>query len=158
MEQQMKRTAVGLAAVAALGVAALVPSVGQSQASRTITLDSHTKSLKVVDLPPRGKSSAGDVVVAVSTLRNADGVRAGTGYLNCALTGRARTFESANYACTGTDKLRDGTITYAGAARLAAHEITVAVTGGTGAYDGASGNLVNTNTGNDDARQVITLK
>ena len=154
----MKRTAVGLAAVAALGVAVLIPSVGQSQAPRTVTFDAHTKSVKVVDLPPRGKSSAGDLVMAISTLRGADGARAGTEYLSCNLTGRARTFESANYECTGTSKLRDGTITYAGNIRLAAHEITAAVTGGTGAYDGASGNLVSTTTGNDDSKQVITLK
>ena len=154
----MKRTAVGLAAVAALGVAALIPSVGQSQAPRTITLDSHTKSVKVVDLPPRGKSSAGDLVMAISTLRNSEGARVGTEYLRCNLTGRARTFESANYECTSTQKFRDGTITYAGSVRLAAHEITVAVTGGTGAYDGASGNLVSTSAGNDESKQVITLR
>jgi hypothetical protein len=154
----MKRTAVGLAAVAALGVAVVIPSAGQSQAPRTITLESHTKSVKVVDLPPRGKSSAGDLVMAISALRNADGTRAGTEYLSCNLTGRARTFESANYQCSSTHKLRDGTITYAGHVRLADREVTVAVTGGTGAYDGASGHLVNTSTGNDDSTQVITLK
>ncbi len=82
----------------------------------------------------------------------------GTGYLTCNLTGRARTFESANYECTGTHTLRNGTITFAGNARLAAREITVAVTGGTGAYDGASGNMVNTSTSDTDSTQVITLK
>ena len=154
----MKRTAVGLAAVAALGVAVVIPSVGQSQAPRTITLDSHTRSVKVVDLPPRGKSSAGDLVMAISTLRNSEGARVGTEYLDCNLTGRARTFESANYQCSSTQKLRDGTITYAGNIRLSDREVTVAVTGGTGAYDGAGGNLVNTSTGNDDSKQVITLR
>jgi hypothetical protein len=154
----MKRTAVGLAAVAALGVAVVVPSVGQSQTARTITLNAHTKSVNVVDLPPRGKSSAGDVVMAVSSLRNTDGSRAGTEYIDCTLTGRARTFESARYLCAGTHKLRDGTITYSGHLRLAAHELTIAVTGGTGAYDGASGSMVSTNTGKDDSREVVTLR
>lgn len=154
----MKRTAVGLAAVAALGVAVVVPSVGQSQAPRTITLESHTQSVRVVDLPPRGKSSAGDLVMAISRLQNADGTRAGREYLTCNLTGRARTFESARYSCTGTHKLRDGTITFAGTIRLAAHRVTVAVTGGTGAYDGASGNLVNTSTSDDSSTEVITLR
>ena len=102
----MKRTAVGLAAVAALGVAVVMPSVGQSQAPRTITLESHTQSVRVVDLPPRGKSSAGDLVMAISSLQNADGTRAGREYLTCNLTGRARTFESARYNCTGTHKLQ----------------------------------------------------
>jgi hypothetical protein len=154
----MKRTAVGLAAAAALGVAALIPAVGQSQTSRTITVNAHTKSVKVVDLPPRGKSSSGDSLVSISTLRNPDGARVGTGYLTCVLTGRARTFESANYECTGTDRLKDGSITFAGNARLAAREIAVAVTGGTGAYDAAGGQLVNTSTSDSVSRQVITLK
>lgn len=154
----MKRTAVGLAAVAAVGVAVVIPSAGQSQTSRTVTLDAHTNSVKVVDLPPRGKSSSGDLIVSISTLRNADGARVGKGYLSCTLTGRARTFESANYECTGTDRLGDGSITFAGNARLAASEITVAVTGGTGAYDGATGQLVNTSTSDADSTQVITLK
>jgi hypothetical protein len=34
----------------------------------------------------------------------------------------------------------------------------VAVTGGTGAYDGANGNLANTSTSDSDSKQVITLK
>jgi hypothetical protein len=154
----MKRTAVGLAVVAALGIAALIPSVGQSQAPRAIVLDTHTTSLKVVDLPPRGVSSAGDVVVVIARVRNAEGARVGTEYIDCHLTRHARTFASANYACTGTSKLRDGTITYAGNVRLADREITVAVTGGTGAYDGASGNLASTSTGKDSSREVITLR
>jgi hypothetical protein len=154
----MKRTAVGLAAVAALGVAVAIPSVGQSQTSRTITLDAHTKSVKVVDLPPRGKSSSGDLIVSISTLRNVDGARVGKGYIACTLTGRARTFESANYECTGTNKLKDGSLTFAGNLRLAARELTVAVTGGTGAYDGAAGQLVNTSTSDTDSRQVVTLR
>jgi hypothetical protein len=154
----MKRTAVGLAAVAALGIAVVIPSVGQSQTPHTITLASHTKSVKVVDLAPRGKSSAGDLLVSTSILRNTDGARVGTGYLTCNVTRRARTFESANFECAGTAKLNDGSITYAGNVRLAAKEITVAVTGGTGAYDGASGQFVNTSTGDSDSTQVITLK
>jgi hypothetical protein len=154
----MKRTAVGLAAVAALGAAVVIPSVGQSQTSRTVTLNAHTKSVKVVDLPPRGKSSSGDLIVSISTLRNPDGARVGKGYISCTLTGRARTFESANYECTGTNRLKDGSLTFAGNLRLAASELTVAVTGGTGAYDGAAGQLVNTSTSDTDSRQVVTLR
>ena len=64
-----------------------------------------------VDLPPRGKSSTGDIVVAISSLRNSEGARVGTEYVDCHLTRRARTFETADYECTATSKLRDGTIT-----------------------------------------------
>lgn len=155
----MKRTAVGLAAVAALGIAALIPSVGQSQGERTITLTSHTQSVKVVDLPPRGKASAGDVLVSITRLQDADGKRVGTGHLSCGVTQGARTIEGATYQCVGTHKLRDGTITYAGVARLgSARVIRIAVTGGTGAYDGASGELVNTDRSDTTSTQVFTLR
>jgi hypothetical protein len=154
----MKRTAVGLAAVAALGVAVAIPSVGQSQTSRTITLNAHTKSVKVVDLPPRGKSSSGDLIVSISTLRNVDGARVGKGYIACTLTGRARTFESANYECTGTNKLKDGSLTFAGNLRLAARELTVAVTGGTGAYDGATGTALVTDVDDSTTKIDVALR
>jgi allene oxide cyclase-like protein len=153
----MKHTAVGLAAVAALGIAALIPSVGQSQGERTINLTARSLSVKAVDLPPRGVS-AGDQVVAINILRNADGERMGTGQLSCGVTRRARSIERATYQCIGTDKLKDGTITFSGVAKLSAQRITVAVTGGTGAYDGANGQLVNTTTGRDTNQQAITLK
>ena len=94
----MKRTAVGLAAVAALGVAALIPAVGQSQAPRTITLNAAHDGRE-----GRGPATAGQelcrraLFMSTSSLRNAEGARVGTGNLSCNLTGRARTFESANF-------------------------------------------------------------
>ena len=154
----MKRTAVGLAAVAALGIAALIPSVGVSQGERTITLGSHSRSVKLADVAPRGRVSAGDTVVAINTLTDTGGKRAGTGYLSCGVVKGAHTFETATYQCAGTEKLRDGTITYDGVVKLSARVARAAVTGGTGAYDGASGELVNTTTGPDSSTQVITLK
>jgi allene oxide cyclase-like protein len=154
----MKRTAVGLAAVAALGIAALIPSVGQSQGERTINLTSRSLSVKAVDLPPRRRVSAGDQLVAINLLRDADGKRVGTGQLSCGVTQAARTVERSTYQCIGTDRLKDGTITFAGVAKLSARAITVAVTGGTGVYDGAGGELVNTSTGRDTNKQLITLK
>jgi hypothetical protein len=159
MEQDMKRTAVGLAAVAALGVAVVIPAVGQSQTQRTITLTSSTQSVKLVDLPPRGKSSGGDVLVSVSRLKNQAGKRVGTSHLNCNVTQGSRSFEGATYECAGVNRLSDGTIAFSGVAKLgSAKVITVAVTGGTGAYEGASGTLVNTSTGDTTSTQVITLK
>jgi hypothetical protein len=154
----MKRTTVPLAVVAALGVAVAIPTVGHSQTQRTITLHSHNNRVHVVDLPPRGKSSAGDLVTSTERLLGADGARVGTGYIRCNLTGKARTFETSTYECTGALRLRDGEIAYAGVARLANRVITVPVTGGTGAYSGATGELVNTSTGENTSTEVITLK
>jgi hypothetical protein len=153
----MKRTAVGLAAVAALGIAALIPSISQSQSERTITLKSHSRSVKLVDLPPRGHAAAGDMVIAINSLTDSAGKRVGTGYLSCGALKGGRTFETATFQCSGTEKLSDGTITYGGVVKLSARVARAAVTGGTGAYRGATGELVNTTTGPDSSTQVITL-
>ena len=112
----MKRTAVGLAAVAALGVAVVDPERRPVAGAADDHAGRRTRqSVKVVDLPPRGKSSAGDLVMShLEPPERRGRTRGDREYLSCNLTGRARTFESANYECTGTHKLRDGTITFAG--------------------------------------------
>ena len=96
--------------------------------------------------------------MSTETLRNAGGARVGSGYIRCNLTRRARTFETAVYECTGGLRLRDGEITYAGVARLADRVIRAPVTGGTGAYSAASGELVVTATGESTATEVVNLK
>jgi hypothetical protein len=97
--------------------------------------------------------------VTISRLQDGDGKRVGTGYLSCGVTRRARNTEGAIFQCSGTHKLRDGTLKLSGVAKLAtARVITVAVTGGTGAYAGASGELVKTATIDNTSTRVITLK
>jgi hypothetical protein len=157
----MKRNAVWLAVVAVAAAAVAIPAVSQSQSpgERTLTLTARTASVKVVDLPPRGKSSAGDVLVSITRLHDASGTRVGTGHLNCGASRGARSFEGATYQCVGTQKLRDGTITFAGVAKLgSARVIRIAVTGGTGAYDGVTGELVNTAKSENVSTQVLTLR
>jgi hypothetical protein len=157
----MKRTAIPFAAVAAAAAAAVaIPAVSQSQTSgeRTLTLTARTTSVKVVDLPPRRKSSSGDVLVSITRL-SADGRRVGTGHLSCGVTRGSGTFEGATYQCAGTQQLRDGTITFAGVAKLgSARVIRIAVTGGTGAYDGVTGEVVNTATSENVSTQTYTLR
>jgi hypothetical protein len=158
----MKRKAIVLSAVAAVAAAAVIPAVSQSQSSgdQTITLTARTTSVKIVDLPPRARSSAGDQLVSLSALSDGSGKRVGTGHLTCSVSrpgGRAP--GRATYNCVGTHALRDGSITIAGAAKLAtARVIRVAVTGGTGAYDGVTGELVNTAQSDDVSTQVITIR
>jgi hypothetical protein len=155
----MKRTALGLAGVAAVGVALTVPSMGQSQSpgERTITLKVRTTSVKLAD--PRARPAAGDVLVAVNALRTADGSRAGTGHLSCVITKPARNFGRSTYQCVGTNRLSDGSISFSLVGRLGADRVvTAAVTGGTGAYSGVRGEAVNTTTGENTSTQVIELK
>ena len=155
----MHRTVIGLAAVAVVGTAVAIPSIGQSQSpgERTITLNSRTTSVKLAD--PRARPAAGDVLVAVNVLRSTSGDRVGTGHLSCTITKPARTFGRSDYQCTGTNRLRDGSISFSLVARLGVDRVvTAAVTGGTGAYDGATGQTVNTTRGENTATQVISLR
>ena len=158
----MKRTVLGITAVVAVaGTAVAVPAIGQSQTpgGRTITLTSRTSSVKFVDLAPRSRASAGDVLVSVSRLEDSQGKRVGTSWLNCGVAQGSSSVEGALYQCVGTHKLKDGTLTFGGVARLgSAKVIRVAVTGGTGAYDGARGELVNTASGEDVSTQVVSLR
>ena len=154
----MRRTAICLAATAALGTAIAIPSISQSQSpgERTITLTARTKSVKLAD--PSLRPAAGDVLVSVSVLRR-EGARVGTAHLSCVITRPARTFGRSTYQCTGTDKLRDGSLSFSLVGRLGVQRvITAAVTGGTGAYDGARGEAVNTNKSENTSTQVITIR
>lgn len=66
----------------------------------------------------------------------------GSRYRFCAAAKQGPSVEKALYSCQVTYNLANGTITAAGAARIGAGgPITVAVTGGTGAYAGARGTL-----------------
>lgn len=155
----MKRTATCLAAVAALGVAVAIPAISQSQSpgERTITLNARTTSVKLANqnLRPRG----GDVLVSANVLRTKGGARAGAGDLSCVITRPARNFGRSLYQCTGTDRLRDGSISFSLVGRLGVDRvITAAVTGGTGAYAGTRGEAVNTTKGENTSTQVITLR
>jgi hypothetical protein len=157
-ESIMKRTALGLAGVAAAGIAVAVPAMGQSQTPgpRTISLIARTTSVKLAD--PRDRPAAGDVLVAVNVLRNPGGGRAGTGHLSCIITRPARTFGRSTYHCTGTNRLRDGSLSFSLIARLGVDRVVrAAVTGGTGAYSGARGEAVNTTRSENVSTQVISL-
>jgi len=155
----MKRTAICLAATAALGTAVAIPSISQSQSpgERTITLNTRTTSVKLAD--PHARPAAGDVLVSVSVLRGEGGARVGTSHLSCVITRPARNFGRSVYQCTGTNKLRDGSLSFSLVGRLGVDRvITAAVTGGTGSYDGARGEAVNTTTGENTSTQVITIR
>lgn len=155
----MNRTVIGLAAVAVVGTAVAIPSIGQSQSpgERTITLNSRTTSVKLAD--PRARPAAGDVLVAVNVLRSTSGSRVGTGHLSCVITQPARTFGRSTYQCTGTNRLRDGSLSFSLVARLGVDKVvSAAITGGTGAYDDAAGQTLNTTRGENTSTQVITLK
>ena len=138
--------ALALSAAAATTTALVTTDRGQAQqnAGRTIVLQTTGTKLSTVDVAPltRSKHSAatpGDEVIASSRIA---GAATGARYLFCAVAKQGPSVEKALYSCQVTYNLADGTITAAGAARIGAGgPITVAVTGGTGAYAGARGTL-----------------
>jgi hypothetical protein len=64
----------------------------------------------------------------------------------CAAARKGASVESALYSCQVTYNLAEGTITAAGVARIGGSApVTMAITGGTGAYAGASGTVTSAN-------------
>jgi hypothetical protein len=141
-----------LVTVAALAATLLAVAVqAHGSASRVMHLTvTHTK-ISDVDVPPlitskTSPESPGDEVIAVST------VPGGHRYLSCSVARSGPTVGTALYACQVTYTLPGGTITAAGVARLNGR-VTAAITGGTGAYAGASGVLVSL-----PGRDTLTLR
>jgi hypothetical protein len=142
--------ALALSAAAATTVALVVTEGGQAQqpAGRTLVLKNADVKIKAVDLPPLVRSSRspetpGDEVIATSKV---GGAATGARYLMCAAAKQGPSIEKALYSCQVTYALSDGTITAAGVGRIGGSAaVTVAVTGGTGAYAGARGTLTSSN-------------
>jgi hypothetical protein len=146
--------------VAVLAGAALAASSAGGQQARTLTFDGSAparRDIRQVDLRPRGPSN-GDQVIAAFTLRSGGRI-AGRAHVTCLIIDRA--YEGQD--CQIVLVLRDGMLTAAGGGldkRLPGQardpdELTdeYALTGGTGAYEGASGTL-STTARRDDSLDV----
>ena len=150
----MKLLITVLATGAAVAAATALPATGQqAPAAQTLTLTSVTArgSERAIDTPPKGES-AGDRFIFASTLRRGSAM-AGRMEGDC-LAADAR-FEGLQ--CTLTAVLADGSITLQGAslnkklpgATTPAGD-TYAITGGTGAYVGATGTMTRSGNGKRD--------
>ena len=128
------------AAVAAGGTAVASPG---HDAGRTITLReaSATAQPAFVDLGKPGPS-AGDQVVVRDGLLHADGSPAGTIRQACTLIDAGANPFVSTYECATSLELADGTITASGPFNPAKAEQAAAVTGGTGVFRRARGEMV----------------
>jgi hypothetical protein len=133
---------IAMAVVAASLVAAVIGGVSLAAASGHRGEDVSVRLLEVrtavtpVDLPPTG-ASAGDEFVLAGTLRNAANTRdVGTANDVCTVL----TSSGSPLHCVSVITLRAGTISLAGVASGGPH-FTLAITGGTGAYDEVHGQL-----------------
>jgi hypothetical protein len=134
----------------ALLTAAILSASGSAQGTgeRNITLIERESegSFHFVNNPPRGGRppfqggplSAGDVLAFHQPLRNREGRRVGVLDAVCTAASGARNFERARFVCHGVYAFARGTIM--AQAVIAANE-SIAVTGGTGVYEGATGSI-----------------
>jgi hypothetical protein len=131
-----------LAAAAALLVVGLAGTASAHDNARTIKLTEAGATAKpaIVDLGDKGPS-AGDLVVVKDGLNFENGSHAGDFTQTCTLvTPGPNPFASA-YECTGSAALATGTITFAGPFDPSKAEQLAAVTGGTGVYRAARGDV-----------------
>jgi len=141
---------IGVIAVAAT-IALVLAAAGSSEVSgaRTIKLFEAPKgsSFGFVDNAPKTnrkdpRASIGDILAFSNPIFDQSRThRLGLSSAQCIAT-RAGRIASAIYTCSGTFALNDGTIAVAALQRGEPTTQKLAVTGGTGAYDGARGTIV----------------
>jgi hypothetical protein len=135
--------ALATAAVAAGGTAYADDSPAKSSADgKTIRLLEASETLQptFVDTGAPGLSP-GDIVVVRDGVLRANGTPAGTFNQVCTLVKVAGNPFTSEYECIGSLALEDGTVTMQGPFVPAKAEQTAAVTGGTGEYRTARGDV-----------------
>jgi|tagenome__1003787_1003787.scaffolds.fasta_scaffold20968181_4 hypothetical protein len=150
----MKRLAVLSvpAAAAAAGAIILLPGAGNAQTGggQTIKLvESGNGSFKFIDTPPKVTKkhgpSAGDGFMFANKLTDASGKAAGTLIARCNVSTKPSTL-----LCDGVFKLANGTITGTALTNESSLTSTIAITGGTGAYEGARGSVTSVDRSHKD--------
>jgi Dirigent-like protein len=136
------------ALAAALVTAALVATTGSAQAPAGTTLHLVSKSDKNVGFFPKARPHQGDHIGFGDTISGDD-----TGYdrAACTLVGRS-------LVCTIQVQLSKGTLSVQGIAPQRAKNTPMAITGGTGAYDGARGTALVTDVNSTTTDITITLR
>ena len=141
MSKRSLAAGLAVAALALAGTASADP--GHAHHGHTIKLVEAHKELQptFVDTGQPGPS-VGDIVVARDDVLRPGGSAAGTFRQVCTLVDLGSNPLTSTYECTGSIALKDGTITMEGPFVPAAPESAAAITGGTGAYKTARGEIV----------------
>jgi hypothetical protein len=151
---------VAVVAIAGIATAAVVTSGGSAQTPgpRTLTFTEVNKgqTFNAVDNPPLSRkshgfpvsASPGDLFVFSTPLADQAGKPAGTLNVSCTAIKGNRNFERGVFLCNAVTNLTSGTITLEARAQLSQNRTTAAITGGTGAYDGARGTFISVSKGN----------
>jgi hypothetical protein len=149
----MKRLSLLAAALtAAIALTSVLAGAGSADhpgsQTRTFVERNNLGTFRFVDHPPRDPGggepsiSAGDVVVGSNRLYNAANERrVGKFFFECrAIVGKRR-FGRAPFRCSGTFELARGVLYLDALVRFSQDTIRGAITGGSGAFEGASGGV-----------------
>jgi hypothetical protein len=156
----MKKLLLALLALSA-PIAMLVPFANAAQPSRVLTFHLVEKSLtfSYQDNPPLGaafrKVSPGDAYELTSALVTRTGKRAGTLRAHCVFV--AGGSYNAASTCSGTFGFAGGTLE-AQTTQLGQAPVThIAIIGGTGVYEGASGSVTSTGSENGPTHDTLHI-
>ena len=145
----MKRLTLSLAVACAVVATGIASADGRPAAvhGHTFTLVEHDGPFSFVDLPPQNGNgrgvTAGDLLVLTNPLTRPDGSTAGTLHAACTVIDARTSIDTAILHCNGSYVLRHGTLALSTTGAVAsAPTLSLAVTGGTGAYAGARGTVV----------------
>ena len=143
----------GSTAAMSIASASAAPKGAAEPSVKVLHLISKQKSLKVIDLGKKGPSPGDQIIETTVDFQN--GTRADRSVLNCVdITVSARGFD---VLCHGTLVFKDGQVDVGGETNF--HEpFTVAVTGGTGAYQNVGGQITVERTLPDGTTDVETLR
>ena len=151
------------ATVAATVIAGILTTGGAAQVpgERTFKIiEGSGGTFKFIDNAPKARNprnprlSVGDAFVFSSPLFNEANDRIGRLHVYCGVT-RGGKFARASSQCNGTYALRDGSL--AVSAVLRGGEATIAVVGGTGAYEGARGSITDRDLPRDRTEDTVHL-
>ena len=143
------RVATAAAAVAAaIGLGACGDDDGLTERTLRFT-DREGQQVNSVDAAPRGEITPGDQIVQTRQLLNGSRRQAGTVQEVCAVTAGG---EDPTATCHGVVELGDGNLSFSVTYKLSEESRSAPVTGGTGAYEGATGSI--TASGRDDNVEI----
>jgi hypothetical protein len=133
-----------------VGVVAVTAGQANSPGERTIRLVEKRGSFTFVDNQPTGNArtkliSAGDFSAGTVPLDDQSGKQAGSLQIVCVATVSGKEVH-ATFQCNGTIRLADGTLAISALQRRHPDQdaTQISVVGGTGAYQGARGSVVQT--------------
>jgi Allene oxide cyclase len=150
----IKTTAAVVALLASAATALLVSAGGaQEPGERTFKVIEKVGSVALIDLPPKAHNrrnpriSPGDLDVFTTKLFDESGRRVGRTDAHCIAVRAGRSFDQARFHCNGTATFRDGTIAVSVAFGdgQTEEDAPLAISGGTGAYEGARGSVSSRN-------------